>query len=34
LARAIQYGQKIDTYLTDLGLDPSLMRDDEPAANA
>jgi hypothetical protein len=34
LARALQYGQEVDTYLQDLGVDPNLIRDDEPFANA
>ncbi|HEX4723611.1 MAG TPA: hypothetical protein VH333_13910 [Pseudonocardiaceae bacterium] len=34
LARALQYGQEVDTYLQDLGVDPHLIQDDEPFANA
>jgi hypothetical protein len=33
LARVIQYGQDVDTYLQDLGVDPSKITDDEPYAN-
>ena len=28
LARAIQYGQDVDAYLTDLGIDPNLISSD------
>ena len=34
IARLLHYGEDIDVYLTDLGIDPNIMRDDEPFANA
>lgn len=34
LGRLIHYGAEVDTYLTDLGVDPSKISDDEPMANA
>jgi hypothetical protein len=34
LARMIHYGEDIDVYLQDLGVDPNIMCDDEPIANA
>jgi hypothetical protein len=34
LARVLQYGTDVDVYLQDLGVDPTVMSDDEPFANA
>jgi hypothetical protein len=34
LVRATTYGNDIDAYLSDIGVDPSLLADDEPSAQA
>lgn len=34
IARVLHYGEDIDVYLADLGVDPNIMCDDEPFANA
>lgn len=32
LGRMLHYGEDVDAYLTDLGVDPTLIDDDEPNA--
>ena len=34
LVRATTFGNDIDAYLTDIGVDPSVIADDEPSDNA
>ena len=34
LVRATTYGNDIDAYLADIGVDPTVLADDEPAGEA